>query len=227
MAKPFPHLTDITGRFDAAIIDLDGTLLDSMDLWNRVDIEFLAKRGIELTHDYTEYVKRTTIREAAEYTVSRDGLKETPEDVMDEWNSMVSRAYSQEISCKRGAAEYIRELHKAGIRLGIATALVEDNVKAVLKLNGMEDIWDAVLTLDHLGGTVNKSNPDIYLRTAELMGAVPGRTLVFEDVPEAAAGARLGGFATCAVFDEIGCGKCWEAFARECDYSLKDWQNKE
>lgn len=36
----------------AAIFDLDGTLLDSMGVWDQVDIDFLAKRGIEVPADY-------------------------------------------------------------------------------------------------------------------------------------------------------------------------------
>ena len=36
----------------AAIFDLDGTLLDSMGVWDQVDIDFLNKRGIEVPPDY-------------------------------------------------------------------------------------------------------------------------------------------------------------------------------
>ena len=32
--------------FEAAIFDLDGTLLDSMDVWEHIDIQFLQKRNI-------------------------------------------------------------------------------------------------------------------------------------------------------------------------------------
>ena len=30
--------------FNAAIFDLDGTILDSMDVWEHIDIQFLKKR---------------------------------------------------------------------------------------------------------------------------------------------------------------------------------------
>lgn len=35
-----------------AIFDLDGTLLDSMWVWNQVDIDFLGKRGFDVPPDY-------------------------------------------------------------------------------------------------------------------------------------------------------------------------------
>ncbi|MFA6939942.1 MAG: HAD family phosphatase, partial [Clostridiaceae bacterium] len=33
---------------EAAIFDMDGTLIDSMGLWYKIDYEFLNKRGIPL-----------------------------------------------------------------------------------------------------------------------------------------------------------------------------------
>ena len=39
-------------RGKAAIFDLDGTLLDSMGVWDQVDIDFLASRGIEVPDNY-------------------------------------------------------------------------------------------------------------------------------------------------------------------------------
>ena len=40
-----------------AIFDLDGTLLDSMGVWDQVDVDFLAKRGIEVPDDAIESLR--------------------------------------------------------------------------------------------------------------------------------------------------------------------------
>ena len=42
--------------FKAAIFDLDGTLLDSMGVWEQIDIDFLKKRGFEATPDYIQAI---------------------------------------------------------------------------------------------------------------------------------------------------------------------------
>ena len=39
-----------------AIFDLDGTLFDSMWVWNQVDLDFLGKRGFEVPDDYTKEI---------------------------------------------------------------------------------------------------------------------------------------------------------------------------
>ena len=38
----------------AAIFDLDGTLLDSMGVWDAVDVEFLGRRGFDVPADYMQ-----------------------------------------------------------------------------------------------------------------------------------------------------------------------------
>ena len=39
-------------KFKAAIFDLDGKLLNSMDVWKQIDISFLQKRGLPVPADY-------------------------------------------------------------------------------------------------------------------------------------------------------------------------------
>ena len=45
------------GRFRCAIFDLDGTLLNSTDVWAKVDIDFLGKRNIEVPEDFIRKIK--------------------------------------------------------------------------------------------------------------------------------------------------------------------------
>ena len=62
-----------------AIFDLDGTLLDSSWVWLKVDKDFLAQNGIELTDDYTQAVHQMHFNEAALYTKTRYKLEQSVE----------------------------------------------------------------------------------------------------------------------------------------------------
>lgn len=75
-------------NFKGAVFDLDGTLLDSMEVWKNIDIEFLSKRGLEVPKGYSDEILAMSFRETAEYTIARFGLQEQPDDVMHEWNQM-------------------------------------------------------------------------------------------------------------------------------------------
>lgn len=59
--------------FEAAIFDLDGTLLNSMDLWERIDIDFLHKRGLDVPKNYVTEICARSFEEVAQYTVVLTG----------------------------------------------------------------------------------------------------------------------------------------------------------
>ena len=83
-----------------AIFDLDGTLLDSSWVWLKVDKDFLAGNGIELTEDYTQVVHQMHFNEAALYTKTRYGLEQSVEQIKDKWIEMVADEYAHNIKLK-------------------------------------------------------------------------------------------------------------------------------
>ena len=209
------------------IFDLDGTLLDSMSVWNDVDIEFLGRYGYEVTPEYTDMVKRATIEDAARYTQQKYRIPLTWQEIVETWESMVYDFYRSEVCLKTGAREYLEEAKRLGFYLSVTTALSRQNANAALNATGIRNLFDCVITLEDLGGKIDKSSPDIFLRASSYISAsgnviTPDKALVFDDVRVALDGARSGGFKTCAVYDNIGCGgpSKWECFAADCDYSV-------
>lgn len=226
----YPLLTSLKSEgISLLIFDLDGTILDSMNIWNQVDIEFLGRYGYEVTSEYTDMVKRVSIEDAARYTAERYKLPLTPQQVQDTWNQMVGEFYRNEVELKEGALDYLSEARRAGFKMGVATALNRTNCFNALRKNGILELFDAVITLEDTGKNTDKSSPDIFLKVLGYINAMgnnvaPGGALVFDDVPSACRGARSGSFKTCAVYDDIGCGKDnWNLFASSCDYSISKW----
>ena len=95
-----PFLTELKGKAESLIFDVDGTLLDSMTVWNQADTVFLNSRGFEVTPDYTDYVKSVRIEDAAVYTRDRYHLPDTPGQIMAEWKAYVNRAYAEDVLLK-------------------------------------------------------------------------------------------------------------------------------
>ena len=212
------------------IFDLDGTLLDSMNVWHAVDKEFLGRYGYEVTPEYTDVVKRASIEDAARYTQTKYRIPLTWQEIADTWESMVYDFYRSEVNLKNGARDYLNEAKKLGFSLSVTTALSRRNANAALIHTGIKDLFECVITLEDLGGRIDKSSPDIFLRATDYLSAsgikvTPDRAVVFDDVPQALKGARSGGFKTCAVYDNIGCGgpECWESFAAGCDFSVYEF----
>ncbi|WP_411678014.1 HAD family hydrolase [Caproicibacter sp.] len=187
-------------KHTAAVFDLDGTLLDSLTVWSRVDREFLRRRGLEVPPDYTETVSAMSFTEAARYTVGRFALPEAPEELIREWNGMVAREYAQRIALKPGARECLRVLEERGVRLGVATALPEELYGPALKHNGIYGCFGAFASVTETAR--GKGFPDVYLLCAERLGVTPGSCAVFEDVLPGLIGAKAAGMNAVGVYDE-------------------------
>ena len=123
-----------------AIFDLDGTLLDSMGVWDQVDVDFLAKRGIEVPDDYMQKVAAMQFRQIAEYTIARFGLSDTPEALMEEWDHMARVMYATVVEAKPYAREYLESLKASGAKLAVATSLPPMLREPAMKSVGMH-VW--------------------------------------------------------------------------------------
>lgn len=183
----------------AAIFDFDGTLVDSMYVWSKVDEEFLARRGIRVTDEYTDKMRSMFFETAAAYTKETYGLSESVEEIMNVWLDMARTEYAENVRAKKYAAEYIRYLKTRGVKIGMATSNNPYLLKPCLEKNNMNGLFDAICYTSEVG--VNKSNPDIYLYTAEKLGVRPQECVVFEDIIEGLKSASQSGMKTIAVYD--------------------------
>ena len=184
-----------------AIFDLDGTLLDSMGVWDQVDIDFLGKRGIEVPPDYMIKVSSMQFQQIAEYTIARFGLKDTPEELMQEWDDMARVAYSTTVEAKPGALDYLRDLKSAGAKMGVATSLPPQLREPALRHVGMLDMFDDIVSVDD-ANDVGKDQPDVYLLTAERLGTKPADCTVFEDLLVGIKSAKSVGMKVWAMHDD-------------------------
>lgn len=183
----------------AAIFDLDGTLLDSMGVWERVDVEFLGRRGIAVPRDYGDSIRAMNLEEGAAYTIRRFGLAETVDELTGEWLSMVEQEYRYRVGLTDYASEYLTALKRAGIRLAAATCSRMEIIAPCLERNGIFPLFDAVVTAEMAG--CGKERPDIFLLAAGLLGVEPGECVVFDDALSAIRSAKAAGMTAYGVYD--------------------------
>ena len=184
-----------------AIIDLDGTILDSAWVWDKVDEEFLGARGFDVPENYVETISPMGAKKAAIYTKEEFGLDdENIEDIMAEWFEMAKHEYRDDVSCKPFAKEYIKKLYENNIRIAVATSSDRVLFMPTLEREGLVGYIEEIVTVDEVPR--GKGFPDIYLEAARRIGVAPTECVVFEDILLGASAAKEGGFFVVGVKDK-------------------------
>lgn len=201
-------------EFRGAIFDLDGTIIDSMGIWEEIDVKFLEKRNIVMPKDYIEKINDMSFEEVAKYTIERFGLNESPCDLIKEWNDMALYEYSNNIKLKPKVKEYLDKLKANNIKIGLATSSPRKLFEPVLKNNNVYEYFDTFISVEDVGR--DKNYADIYLYTAKKLGLSPSECVGFEDILVAINTLKEAGFQVVGVYDKSSQGDLDEIKVR-CD----------
>ena len=208
-------------NIEGAVFDLDGTLLDSSWVWEKVDEKFLGDRGFQVPDDYVDEISPLGAERAAVYTIERFGLNEDKDDIVREWIEMAKKEYATEVVCKPYAKEFLEELHKLNIKMAVATSSDRKLFMKTLEREGILKYFQKIVTVDEVER--GKGYPDIYEEAARRIKVNPHKCLVFEDILAGVTGASLGEFNVVAVFDEKSKHN-WEKIKSISKYSINDYK---
>ena len=208
-------------NIEGAVFDLDGTLLDSSWVWEKVDEKFLGDRGFRVPDDYVDEISPLGAERAAVYTIERFGLNEDKDDIVREWIEMAKKEYATEVVCKPYAKEFLEELHKLNIKMAVATSSDRELFMKTLEREGILKYFQKIVTVDEVER--GKGYPDIYEEAARRIKVNPHKCLVFEDILAGVTGASLGEFNVVAVFDEKSKHN-WEKIKSISKYSINDYK---
>lgn len=197
-----------------AIFDVDGTILDTTQMWNSLPERYLAACGITVDGAaLCERMRSMSLPEAGEFLRTEFGLPYSVDDILRQVSDMTRKFFAEEVELRAGIPSLLFELHKRGVRMSVATAGDRELILSAFSRLGIDGFFEGIATCSEYG---SKNSPDVYLAAAEIVGGKPSQTLVFEDSLFAVRTAKAAGFFTAAVRD-IGEDK-QDDLRREADF---------
>lgn len=186
-------------RIRGAIFDVDGTLLDSMFIWDTIGETYLRSIGYQPKENLNETFKNMSLHQAARYYQTEYGVARSIDEIMDGVNAMLERYYRFEVPLKPGVAELLERLRQSGVKLCIATATDRHLVEAALDRCGVLSCFGEIFTCNEVGH--GKDEPDIFEAALRFLGTRREETLVFDDALYAVRTAKEAGFPVAVIYD--------------------------
>lgn len=206
------------------IFDIDGTLLDSMPLWNNLGERYLQKLGFteEETEGLSQRISTMPFAEGIHYIKKEYSLDIAEERIREQLQEMISGAYRDEIALKAGAKEYLQFLKERGIPCILATAGDASLATAALKRLKVWEEFRGLLLCEEFN--TSKREAKIYQLAMERLSlSRPEEVLVCEDVLHAVKSAKQAGFQVCGILDEAN-REDWAMIQEVADLTIKDFQ---
>lgn len=211
-------------KLEAAIFDLDGTLLDSMPIWQGLGENYLLQKKVQPAPGLQDALKTLSLQQAAQHFQAVYGLHESEETILSEIATLIADFYRYEVPLKVGVVEYLQKLQEQNVKMCIATATERHLAESALERLGIRKYFSTILTSSEVN--TGKDNPLIYHRAVEHLGAPSTKTVVFEDALHAIETATAAGFRVVGVYDETAAQdkERIKALTEQYIYSFSDWK---
>lgn len=181
-----------------AIFDLDGTLLDSSEMWRALGSRYLTFLKKTAEEGLSKKLAEMTMLSGAQYLRQQYDIPYSAEEIVRHLTRMIESYYAEEVSLKDGVPKLLAALRSHCVYMSIATASDERLGMRALERLGVGDFFAGAVSCSNFG---SKTTPDVFLAAADLIYAIPEETIVFENSLYAVKTARKAGFVTAAVRD--------------------------
>lgn len=204
-----------------AIFDVDGTILDSMGIWDEAGIRYLRSKGIEAPKNLGDILFAMTITEAAVYLKETFALKERTDDIEQGILDTVKDYYYEEAPLKNNVAEVLELLERNQIPMAVASSSEKAHIEAAFQRLGILPYFQAIYTCQEVGE--GKESPLVFEKACEELGTNPEETYVFEDALHAIKTAKKAGFRTVGIYDRYS-EKDQKEIQKTADVYIRNWE---
>ncbi len=184
----------------SAIFDVDGTILDSMKIWDDVGSIYIQSLGLVSENNLGDKLFSMSLNEGAEYLKTTYLLPYSADEIINGILRIIKNYYLYEVQTKTNVRCLLDFLKNNDIKMIVATSSDRNQIKSAFDRLGLSKYFDDIVTCEMVGKS--KNYPDIYFKCTQILNSKPDETLVFEDALFAIKTAKNAEFKVVGVYDD-------------------------
>jgi len=175
------------------LLDLDGTLADSLGVVRRVYEEFVLDHGGTPSQAEFESLNGPPLAEVLRRLKAIHGLPGSERELLARYEALLDRIYL-EVAPNPGAGELLARARHAGCLTGVVTSNSAARTRAWLERSGLAPAIDALVASDDV--RVGKPDPEPYLLALQRCNCAAVAGVAVEDSGQGARAAMAAGLRT-------------------------------
>ncbi|MEO6813636.1 MAG: HAD family phosphatase [Ginsengibacter sp.] len=185
-------------KVKAVIFDLDGTLIDNNSYHRKTWEKYLNSKGRSISNaEFNAHLNGRTNHDAIEYIYGKGISNEESVKYTLEKEALYREMYSPYITPVSGLIGLLKIFYEHNIPMAIATSGIQPNIDFMFDHIPIKKYFKAVVNSSHI--KKGKPNPEIYMKTASILGIAPQNCLVFEDAVVGINAAKAAGTKVIAI----------------------------
>jgi HAD superfamily hydrolase (TIGR01509 family) len=181
---------------EAVVFDLDGVLLQSEEVWDRVRERYVLERGGRYDEEVQRAMMGMSAPEWSRFLHEDAGVPGDPEQINQDIVELMLEAYRRELPLLPGAVDAVGRI-AAVLPLGLASSSNRVIFEEVLRLAGLADAFAATVSSEEVAR--GKPAPDVYLEAARRLGVAATSCAAVEDSHSGIASAKAAGMRVLAI----------------------------
>jgi HAD superfamily hydrolase (TIGR01509 family) len=181
---------------EAVVFDMDGVLIDSEPVWERVRRGFVADRGGRWPADAQDRMMGMSTAEWSAYISADFGIGLTPRQVAEQVITAMAAEYEKHLPLLPGAIEAVRSL-SGQWPLAVASSSPRSLIETVLSAADLGSAFAAVVSSEEVPR--GKPAPDVYLAAAGRLSVSANSCAAIEDSSNGLRSAAAAGFTVIAI----------------------------
>ena len=193
----------------AAIFDMDGTLVDSLMLWDvlwsKFGERYVGDKDFRPSEVDDKKVRTLTLKDSMELIHNNYNFGKNGDELLQIANEIMIDFYTNSVTLKPGVLQFLEYCKSQGIKMCLATATATELLNIAIKRCDVDKYFLHIFSCGDIGK--GKDDPEIFMLAKDFMGEKTEETWVFEDSLVAIETVTKIGMPTVGIYDRYNFGQ--------------------